>query len=175
MRVDIFAGALFIVAAMVAVNYFDRDDQADKPVEPAQSLEEESKEAEKRRAFYSGEVRIPAGRNNQFYVDGKVNNRSQHFLIDTGASYVALRESEALRAGVRVYAQDFKYKISTANGTIKAARATVKELDVKGIRVKDVEAFIIPDDKLDINLLGMSYLSRIDSIRTEKNQMVLKG
>jgi aspartyl protease family protein len=96
-----------------------------------------------------------------FQVEARVDGRSVDFLVDTGASMIALRESAAAKLGVRPSARDYTVKIQTANGLGKAARVRLNRVDVSGITVRDVEAFVMPDEALSVNLLGMSFLSRI--------------
>ena len=52
---------------------------------------------------------------------------------------------------------------------------TIDEIKIDGIRVEGVKAFILPDDQLSINLLGMSFLSRIESVEARANEMLLRG
>ncbi|MFL9826616.1 TIGR02281 family clan AA aspartic protease [Rhodoplanes sp. SY1] len=83
------------------------------------------------------------------------------FLVDTGASVIALKASDAARLGVRPRAAEFTARVSTANGTVMAAPTRIGRVDVGGIVVYDVAALVLPDGALAENLLGMSYLSRV--------------
>jgi aspartyl protease family protein len=96
-----------------------------------------------------------------FQVEARVDGRRIDFLVDTGASMIALRESAAARLGIHPRASDYNVKIHTANGVGKAARVQLDSVEVDGIRVRDVEAFVVPDEALSTNLLGMSFLSRV--------------
>ncbi|MFD2182956.1 retropepsin-like aspartic protease family protein [Rhodoplanes azumiensis] len=82
-------------------------------------------------------------------------------LVDTGASVIALKASDAGRLGVRPRAAEFTARVSTANGTVMAAPTRIGRVDVGGIVVYDVAALVLPDGALSENLLGMSYLSRV--------------
>ena len=121
------------------------------------------------------EVRIPAARDHHFYVEADVNRRAAHFLVDTGASFVALRDSDAREAGIYTSRTDYTYPVRTANGETNAAFVTLDELEIGGIRVQGVKAFVLPDEQLSINLLGMSFLSRLESVEARSGEMVLKG
>ncbi|MEO0675740.1 MAG: TIGR02281 family clan AA aspartic protease, partial [Pseudomonadota bacterium] len=105
----------------------------------------------------------------------QVNGARLSFLIDTGASFVALRESDARRAGVYLSTDDFTVPISTANGQAKAARISLDDISVEGLSFPGIDALIMPDDKLKVNLLGMSYLSKLTSFGTQGTDLVLKG
>lgn len=96
-----------------------------------------------------------------FQVQANVDGRWVDFLVDTGASVIALRDSAAARLGIFPRASDYTAKIQTANGTGKAARVTLNRVDINGITVRDVPAIVVPDDQLGVNLLGMSFLSRV--------------
>jgi aspartyl protease family protein len=96
-----------------------------------------------------------------FQVDARVEGRSIDFLVDTGASSIALRESAAAKLGIHPSASDYSVRMQTANGIGKAARVRLDRVEVSGITVRDVEALVVPDDSLTTNLLGMSFLSRV--------------
>ena len=97
-----------------------------------------------------------------------------HFMVDTGATMVIVRESDAARVGVRPMRADYTATVSTANGKIKAAPAKLDRLEVGGITVYDVQALVLPDDALWQNLLGMSFLSRLKRYEVANGQMVLE-
>ena len=96
-----------------------------------------------------------------FQAEASVDGRRVEFLVDTGASVIALREGAAARLGIFPRASDYTATIQTANGTGKAARVTLNRIDIDGITVRDVQAIVVPDDQLAVNLLGMSFLSRV--------------
>jgi aspartyl protease family protein len=105
-------------------------------------------------------VAIPA-RDGHFVADARINNQPLHFIVDTGATSIALRESDANAIGIRPFPDEFKVPVSTANGMVKAARAALNRVEIGGIELRDVEALILPDKVLFQNLLGMSFLSRV--------------
>jgi aspartyl protease family protein len=83
------------------------------------------------------------------------------FMIDTGASVIALRAQDAARLGIRPAARDFTARVSTANGVVYAAPTELASVELGGILVHNVAAIVLPDEALAQNLLGMSFLSRI--------------
>ncbi len=123
----------------------------------------------------SGEVRLSAGVNHQFYVTAAVNGRPSSFLVDTGASYVALRDSDARAANIYVSWADYKHPVRTANGETRAALIEIDVIEIDKIRVEKVQAFILPDEQLGMNLLGMSFLSKLQSVEARGRELVLKG
>jgi aspartyl protease family protein len=63
--------------------------------------------------------------------------------------------------------------MQTANGVGKAARIQLNYVEVNGITVRNVEAFVIPDEQLSTNLLGMSFLSRV-KFSHDRGRLVLE-
>src|SRR5712672_1651807 len=61
-------------------------------------------------------VSISRGANGHFSVDGRVDGRRLSFLVDTGASTIALRESDAARLGIHPARREYTTRVSTANG-----------------------------------------------------------
>ena len=96
-----------------------------------------------------------------FLVEARVDGRSIDFLVDTGASSIALRESSAAKLGIHPSARDYNIKMQTANGIGKAARVQLDRVEINGITVRDVTAVVVPDESLSTNLLGMTFLSRV--------------
>jgi aspartyl protease family protein len=68
---------------------------------------------------------------------------------------------------------DFTQPVATANGTVKAAPVKVSEIRVGGIVVRNVEAMVVPGDALSVDLLGMSYLSRLAKFESSNGRLVL--
>jgi aspartyl protease family protein len=64
--------------------------------------------------------------------------------------------------------------VSTANGTIKAARARLDRVEVGGLVVRDVDAMVLPDEALSENLLGLSFLSKLRRFEYANGTMVLE-
>ena len=83
-------------------------------------------------AGYGEEVKIAASTDHQYYVTAAVNAAPASFLIDTGASYVALRDSDARRAGIYTTHSDFRHPVRTANGETKAALIDIREIEIDG-------------------------------------------
>ncbi len=117
---------------------------------------------------------IDAGRDGHFAVQSRVNGVFTDFLIDTGASLVVLRETDAANAGMRPMPGDYTAVVSTANGKAKAAPVKLDRVELGGIAVYDVPALVMPDDVLGKNLLGMAFLSRLKRYEVAGGRMVLE-
>lgn len=117
---------------------------------------------------------IPRDSRGHFQTDGRVDGQRIGFMVDTGASLVALNETSAARFGLRPSRGDYNTTVTTANGTVKAARSRLAMLDVGGLIVRDVDAMVLPDAALSENLLGLSFLSRLKRFEYANGQMVLE-
>lgn len=117
---------------------------------------------------------LDADRQGHFKVDARIDGRNLDFIVDTGASLVIIRESDAARIGIRPMRSDYTATVSTANGKIKAAPAKLDRIEVGGITVYDVPALVLPDEALWQNLLGMTFLSRLKRYEYANGRMVLE-
>jgi aspartyl protease family protein len=106
-------------------------------------------------------VTLQPDRRGHYQVGANVEGWPVQFIVDTGASAIVLRETEAARLGIHPSMSDYTVRTQTANGIGRAARVRLNRVEVEGITVYDVMAFIVPDDSLSMNLLGMSFLSRV--------------
>ncbi|MEL7485836.1 MAG: TIGR02281 family clan AA aspartic protease [Pseudomonadota bacterium] len=179
MRADLLGVVGILVIAVIGVRSLEnRDAETDDAPAPPAAAAYETRESESLSPYQAGwrkEVRVRAGFDRQFHITAAVNRQPTAFLIDTGASFVALRESDARRAGIYPSASDYTARVSTANGITTAARVSVEEIEIQGLRVRHVDAFILPDDQLGINLLGMSYLSELRSFEARGGELILRG
>jgi aspartyl protease family protein len=114
------------------------------------------------RADKSGHVR----------VDVAVNGSPVRFLVDTGATLVALRIEDARAAGINPATLRFDERVSTANGLARVAHVKLRELRLDQLVVEDVEAVVI-DAPLGISLLGMSFLKRLEGYEMRDGQLVV--
>jgi aspartyl protease family protein len=109
-----------------------------------------------------------------FATEGRIDGQRIAFMVDTGASVIALNESSAARFGLRPTPNDYRATVSTANGTVKAARTRLAMVDIGGLIVRDVDAMVLPDEALSENLLGLSFLSKLKRFEYANGKMVLE-
>jgi len=111
----------------------------------------------------SGKIVLTADGQGHFFTTGTINGASIRFMVDTGATSIALGASDARRLGLdfnrgqRIYAQ-------TANGQIEARRVKLDTVRIAGVTLHQVDATILPTDQ-PIALLGMSFLNRMEMQR----------
>lgn len=158
------------ISALVAG---DADVQA-APEEPV--LARVQKTASKPTAHYTTGVRtatVPMSRDGHFSADFRINGRNVKGLIDTGATYVAINESTARHLGLRLSKSDYRHQVRTANGTTDAALVDLDRMQIGAISVENVEAFVLDDKALSATLIGMSFMSKLQSYRVHNNRMEL--
>ncbi len=118
-------------------------------------------------------VAIRKALDGHFWADGRVNKTHVRFMVDTGASAVALTLLDAKRAGFRLEELRFVVPVNTASGQVFAAPVQIKQLSIGGLRITDVDALVMRDG-LDTSLLGMSYLGRLSRFEASRNQLILR-
>lgn len=116
---------------------------------------------------------IQADRRGHFVTKARMNGRKLDVLVDTGATSVAINKSTARRLGIHLISSDFKYRVSTANGTVKAAVAIIDRVEIGRVYVKDVRAAVLPDKSLNEVLLGMSFLGELKKFEVSNGKLVL--
>lgn len=119
----------------------------------------------------SGSVTIPADARGHFVATGMINGRRVPFLVDTGATLVALSRAEASRLGID-YARGKEAFSRTANGVARGWLVTLESVRVGDVSVRDVPAMVMDGD-LPSTLLGMSFLGRFD-LQQQGSTLVLR-
>jgi aspartyl protease family protein len=109
-----------------------------------------------------------------FHVDGRIDARPLDFVIDTGASMIALTARDAATLGIHPAFNDYTITVQTANGTVRAAPVTLDRVEIGGIAIRDVAAMVMPEGALSDNLLGMTFLSRLRRYEYSGGRMVLE-
>ncbi|WBO23029.1 retropepsin-like aspartic protease family protein [Sphingomonas abietis] len=120
----------------------------------------------------SGTVVIPRGWQGHFFTDGDVAGKSLNFLVDTGATTVALSKAQARSVGVDTDQLTYDRQMQTASGTVTAAAVTLPRLRIGDIQLLNVQATVL-DTPNDIALLGESFLGRIDQVSISGDRMTL--
>jgi len=142
---------------------------------PASASASPRKAATETVALASGRsLDIPRDPRGHFQTDGHIDGQRLNFLIDTGASLVALNEKSAARFGLRPSRSDYNATVTTANGAIKAARTRLAMIELGGLVVRDVDALVLPDEALSENLLGLSFLSKLKRFEYANGKLVLE-
>ncbi len=117
-------------------------------------------------------LRVAVADDGHYWVQASVNGVEARFLIDSGASFTALSDDLARRAGVEIDAMRVAV-LDTANGSINARRGTVSRLQVGPLRAADLPVVVSPAFG-PVNVLGMNFLSKLKSWRVDGGEMLLE-
>jgi len=109
-------------------------------------------------------VTLTADRQGHYVTLGQINGGAVQFLVDTGATSIALPSADARRLGLN-YLNGQRSYTQTANGKAAAYRITLDTVKVGDITLHSVEAVVLEGDGLKIALLGMSFLNRTEMKR----------
>lgn len=113
---------------------------------------------------------LNAGSGGHFMTAGQINGRAVQFMVDTGATSVAMSAADAERTGIK-YKDGQAVRLSTANGVTQGHRVMLSSVRVGDVEVYDVEAVVSPQP-MPYMLLGNSFLTRFQMLR-ENEQMIL--
>lgn len=116
-------------------------------------------------------VVLAADSRGHFLAEGSVNGGAVRFVLDTGATAVVLPAADAARLGID-YRKGRPGLIQTANGPAPAWRIKLDRVRVGGIELANVDAVVL-ERGLDIALLGMTFLNRVE-MRRDGEMMTLK-
>lgn len=120
-------------------------------------------------------VRVRRRFDGHFVVRGAVNGQSMTLLVDTGASTVVLKPTEAARAGIDLDHLSYTVAVHTANGTTYAAPVRLRSIAIGSLVLENVEALVARPGTVNENLLGMSFLTRLRSYEFSKDYLTLRG
>jgi aspartyl protease family protein len=103
-------------------------------------------------------------------VAGTTGAGQVHFLVDTGATAVALTPADAARLGIKPTDLKYGYNVTTAGGSSHAAAVTLASVSINGAKLENVQALVVADG-LDVSLLGMSYLGRLTRFEATRDTL----
>ena len=118
------------------------------------------------------ETRLERSGSGHFYANADVNGQLVRFVVDTGASSVALTVDDARRIGIPFSPSEFSEIGSGASGPVRGKQILIDKVSLDGKEVAQVRGAIL--EGLDVSLLGQSYLSRIGAVEMRGDYMVLK-
>lgn len=114
---------------------------------------------------------LSVGSGGHFMSAGSINGKAVQFMVDTGATSVAISQAEADRIGLK-YTEGQRVMSSTANGQVPVHLVTLRSVRVGEVQVYDVEAVVVPA-QMPFILLGNSFLGRFQ-MRRENDTMTLE-
>jgi aspartyl protease family protein len=120
-------------------------------------------------------VQVSRGQAGEFALQAKINGVSAPMVIDTGATSVVLTYETAKAAGLPLELLEYDVDVETAGGHTKAARLTLDRLAVGKLVERSVPALVVPRGQMKTNLLGMSFLDRMESWEVHADRLMLHG
>lgn len=165
-------GPVILVAVTVGLvsliaPHLDASGSGGRPA-PSQTREESPSKA----AWLAGETVLTRAPDGHFYADAEVQQHTAHFLVDTGATIVALTGNDARAIGLDWSDSDLKLIGRGASGPVYGVPVMLSRMELGGLKARDVQAAVVPDG-LEVSLLGQSFLSRLGDVRIEGEHMTL--
>jgi aspartyl protease family protein len=117
----------------------------------------------------------PRKNGGEFAVRAKINNVQAPMLIDTGATSVVLTYETAKAIGLPLELLEYDVELETASGRTRAARLTLDRLAVGSVVERSVPALVVPRGQARNNLLGMSFLDRLESWEVRADRLTIRG
>jgi aspartyl protease family protein len=155
-KLIIFA-VMILAAGVVTARLVDRS----RPIGQSPSALAAAPQPAPANAYSSRTVTLSRSSDGHFRTEARVEGRRLELVVDTGATQSALRAGDAARLGIYPTERDYNVRVSTANGITRAALVRLRRVEIDDIVVDDVPALVHPDETLGVNLLGMSFLSRV--------------
>ena len=125
------------------------------------------------RASLPFETILERAQDGHFYVNARVNGQPVKFLIDTGATGVALTPADAQRAGIQTGFDQPEVVGRGVSGDVRGHFVNIHHVEVDRKEAWDLRGAVITDG-LDVSLLGQNFLSRVASVQISGDRMVLK-
>jgi len=126
-------------------------------------------------ASHGRNVEVVRGRGGDFALAAQINGARVPMVLDTGASSVVLTQEAAKAAGLPIEVLDYSVNVDTANGRTRAAPITLDRLAVGGLTERAVPALVVQRGQLKNNLLGMSFLNRLESWEVRGDRLRMRG
>ncbi|HWX59168.1 TIGR02281 family clan AA aspartic protease [Bradyrhizobium sp.] len=120
-------------------------------------------------------VQVPRAQGGEFTLQAKINGVPAPMVVDTGATSVVLTYETAKAAGLPLELLDYDVDLETAGGHTKAARLTLDRVAVGNLVERSIPALVVPHGQMKTNLLGMTFLDRLESWEVRADRLMLHG
>lgn len=118
------------------------------------------------------ELVIDRRNDGHFYTAGLVNGHETRFLIDTGATHIALTMDDAKELGIDVDPSEFQIVGEGAGGAVRGQVVVLDRVSIGGRVVTNAQAMVL--DGLRVNLLGQSVLSQLGTLEITRDRLVVR-
>ena len=119
-------------------------------------------------------LKIPRQSDGHYWLDMNASGSNIRFIVDTGASYVTLSHRDAEQLNLHLSENDYDVPVNTAGGLTTMAEANIDVLTFGSIELYDVQAFVAREGMLNVSLLGMNYLNRLDRFEFRDRQLIFE-
>ena len=145
------------------------------PEQIARASDTVSELLRRRAASPTRAVQIPRRQTGEFALQAKINGVNAPMVIDTGATSVVLTYETARAAGLPLELLEYDVDVETAGGHTSAARLTLDRLAIGKLVERSVPALVVSHGQMKTNLLGMSFLDRLESWEVHADRLMLHG
>jgi aspartyl protease family protein len=167
-----FAAWWLVIALILVIGYLYRDDAmgvADRVfagLVPGRAVVTTTGDGQ-------SQIILQRGSNGHFATKVSINGVDVPMMVDTGASAIVLRAEDAAKLGIDPEKLNYGITVSTANGDALAAPVRLNDVAIGPIHRKDVRALVTQPGRLQSGLLGMSFLSTLDSVQMRGDELRL--
>jgi aspartyl protease family protein len=161
------AVSIAMMIAFVVAPKVQRDTAQPPPVTVAAAMPSQAALAGQRAAFIDKE------NDGHFWTNADVSGTQVKFMVDTGASLVALTYFDAQRLGLKPEERAFDSEIRTAGGVVLGAHVTLGSIRIGKVEIENVNAVILRTE-LEQSLLGMTFLGELHSYEVRQGQMIIR-
>jgi clan AA aspartic protease (TIGR02281 family) len=120
-------------------------------------------------------VQVARGQTGEFALQARINGVTAPMVIDTGATSVVLTYETAKAVGLPLELLEYDVDVETAGGHTRAARLTLDRLAIGKLVEHSIPALVVPRGQMKTNLLGMSFLDRLESWEVRADSLMLRG
>lgn len=153
----------FVIMIGAAIGMLVPTGEAPPPIQAARSAG---------RPPVPAETRVTRSGDGHFYVHATVNGQLVRFLVDTGASMVALTMDDARRVGAEFSPAAFEVVGSGASGPVRGQSIRLDHVTLDGKEVRAVRAAVL--EGLGVSLLGQAYLARMRTVQMTGDEMIIR-
>ena len=171
---ELVIAAGFVGATTFAVSQFIAPSFDGQPPEPATaSIPHETAPHHTQPRLSANSAQLRLENDGHYWADANVDGAHVRFMVDTGASTVALTERDARRIGLNPDDLVYNWTIRTAGGEVKGASVLLESIKIGRVEVQQVEAMVLRDG-LNQSLLGMTFLSELESYEFRRANLILR-
>ena len=166
-------GAAVLISATVAFFLVPRLEQHQAEIATMQPDPAPAPSEKRTSVNFADAAIIDRESDGHYWTRAEVHGTVVKFMVDTGASTVALTFRDAQRIGLKPETLDYKWEIRTAGGITYGAAVTLDNIRIGQVEIERVDAMILKDG-LEQSLLGMTYLGELYSYEFKQSQLIIR-